>query len=106
MREIPLRGIYLNKSRYNKIFVEENKNFAGSDLFRTDYVAVPRFYGDTARMVRMARKSTVSAGCAGTESGRGGCTDTGDVAFRSGLLFGDLSAGRDAGYRVVVERSA
>ena len=57
-------------------------------------------------MVRMARKSTVPAGCAGTESGRGGCTDSGDVAFRSGLLFGDLSVGRYAGYCVVVERSA
>lgn len=67
-------------------------------MFRYRDVAVPRLHWDAAHLVGLDGQNTVPSCAPGVKCGYCGVLRVGDTCLRTGVLFGHLSAGRDAGH--------
>ena len=91
--------------------INENGCYAKSEsrllpFFHGDHAAVARFHGNAPCVVRLDGEGAAVACCPGRQCGRGRGTRAADPAFRTGLLFGHLPAGRLSGCRVAGGRPA
>ena len=87
-----------------KAYVAKNKSNARRRLFYADHIVVSRFYGNVARVVRVAGENSILAGGTGAECRRNRGAAGVDASVGACLLFGDLPVGGISGRDFVDQR--